>query len=92
MQFRDRVFEELGKSAGMENLLASEAKPVAATARATAPVDEGDYRDGIRIRIVERRYRLVALVVGEDWKTILVESKTGNLARALKKHKKGRYG
>ena len=89
VQFNNSFFEEMGKSAGVTNLIKDEAERVAAIARRNAPVDEGDYVAGIEVRIRESGRRNVALVVGTDWKTMLVESKTGNLVRALNESKSG---
>lgn len=82
-KFNNAFFEELGRSAGVTNLVRAKAEEVAAIARATAPVESGDYRDGIQVRVKQQK-RSVALVVGTDPKTLLVEAKTGNLARALR--------
>lgn len=88
VEFNDKFFEEMGKSAGVTQLCQEAAQKVLATAQASAPVDEGDYRDGLEIRVKQSRTRNTVLVVGTDWKTMLIESKTGNLARALKQVKK----
>lgn len=84
VEFNDRFFEEIGKSAGVTKLSRQKAEAVLAAARASAPVDSGDYRDRLAIEVKEAKYRNVILVKGSDWKTMLIESKTGNLARALK--------
>jgi hypothetical protein len=89
VKFNNAFFEDLSRSAGVVNLVTAAAEEVAATARSTAPVDSGDYRDGIKV-VLKYQRRAVALVVGTDAKTMLVESKTGNLARALKARSKGR--
>lgn len=89
VKFNNAYFEALSRSAGVVNLVMAAAQKVASTARSTAPVDSGDYRDGIKVELKYQR-RAVALVVGTDPKTMLVESKTGNLARALKANTKGR--
>ncbi|QJU52931.1 HK97 gp10 family phage protein [Herbiconiux sp. KACC 21604] len=89
MKFNNAFFEELGNSAGVVDLVKQAAEDVAATARATAPVDSGAYRDSIHVEVIpNRKTRTVALVVADDPKTMLIESKTGNLARALKGTKK----
>lgn len=90
MQFNNAFFEELGKSAGVTNLVRTVAEDVARRARASAPRDTGDYADGITVRMKVQERRSVALVVGTDPKTLLVESKTGNLVRALQTKKRGR--
>lgn len=83
MKFNNSFFEELGRSAGVTKLVTDKAEQIAAIARSTAPVDTGDYRDGIKVEL-KHQDRSVALVVGTDPKTMLIESKTGNLVRALK--------
>jgi hypothetical protein len=84
MKFNDRYFEELGTSAGVTKLVEGKAESIANRARSTAPVDTGEYRDGIEVETKRARYRNVALVVGTDPKTLLVEAKTANLLRALR--------
>ena len=53
-------------------------------AKAHAPVDTGAYRDGLQIEEVKHAHRTACMVVGTDPKTLLVESRTGNLRKALK--------
>lgn len=89
MQFNDKFFDEIMKSAGVEALVKDAAERVLVTARRTAPVDTGAYRDGLAIDRKLAQYRVVYRVVGHDAKTVLVEAKTGNLARALKTAKRG---
>ena len=72
------------RSAGVEALCRARAEDALAIAQSTAPVDTGDYRGGLAIEKVPHRYRDTYEVVGHDRKTLLVESRTGNLARALK--------
>lgn len=89
VQFNNAFFNELSKSAGVVQLTVAAAQRIAATARANAPVASGAYRRGITVRL-KYQQRAVALVVGTDRKTMLVESRTGNLARALRANGKGR--
>lgn len=84
VKFNDGFFTEIGTSPAVTGLLLTKAGAVAARARSTAPVNTGDYKRRIVVRIRRSRYRNVAIVEGMDWKTLLIESKTGNLARALK--------
>lgn len=88
MDYNDAFFERLGKSAEVTGLCSDVANRVASVARATAPRDTNDYAEGISVEIVERDRRNVALVVARDEKSMLIESKTGNLARALNQVKK----
>lgn len=85
VKFNPKFFDQIGKSAGVERLTKNAADKVLQEARATAPVDSGDYKAGLHIEKGQSRYRTVYRVVGDDWKTLLVEAWTGNLARALKK-------
>jgi hypothetical protein len=83
MEFNDRFFKDLLVSAPVENLVMNAAEEVAAQARATAPVDTGGYRSGI---VVTKKYqeRVVGLVQATDPASMIVEAKTGNLARAVR--------
>lgn len=84
MEFNSSFFEKLGRSPEVTALCVSKAEQVAGIARSAAPVDSGDYRDEIRVEVQPRSDRNAAVVVASDWKSLLIESKTGNLARALK--------
>jgi hypothetical protein len=88
VEFNQAFFDNIMKSAGVEQLTKSAAEKVASIARSTAPVATGSYRDQIRVVVRESRYRRVYRVIGNDPKTLLIESRTGNLARALKAAKK----
>jgi len=86
--FNQSYFNAILRSAGIEALCQAKAENALAIAKSTAPVRTGAYRDGLAIEKAPRHYRDAWLVVGHDWKTLLVESKTGNLLRALKAVKK----
>lgn len=88
VQFNDSFFEKLGRSPEVTQLCVDVAQKIAATARATAPRGTGDYADSIGVEVVSRHRRNAALVIATDPKSLLVESKTGNLARALNQVKK----
>jgi hypothetical protein len=83
VEFNNAFFDELGRSAGVVALTDEAAERVAAAARANAPRDTEAYVNGI---VVRRKFqdRAVSLVVGTDPKTMLIEAKTGNLARSIK--------
>lgn len=91
MQFNEEFFQELSRSPGVEALVLQVAEEVAADIRATAPVDTGAYKKGFQVRL-KRQKRSVALVVGTDPKTLLIESKTGTMVRALQRAKKRSRG
>jgi hypothetical protein len=84
VKFNDAFFTQLGTSGPVTAILLRKALRVASQAKATAPVDTGAYKRRIVVRIKRSRYRNVAIIEGLDWKTLLIESKTGNLARAIK--------
>lgn len=85
VDFNESFFDAIMHSAGVESLCRQKAEAVLQQAKATAPVDTGDYRDGIEIKVVHHAHRDTYQVVGTDAKTMLIESKRGTLARALKK-------
>lgn len=88
IDFNPEFFDGIMKSAGIAKLSKEVAEKAAAVARSTAPYKTGDYQRGIKVEKRESRYRAGYRVVGTDWKTMIIESKTGNLARALKAAKK----
>lgn len=59
------------------------AKRIAAAARASAPVETGEYRDSIAAFTDLHSDRVVAHVATTAPHGLLVEAHTGNLARAL---------
>jgi hypothetical protein len=58
------------------------AEKAAARARASAPVESGEYRAGIRV-VSDTTDRAVERVVATAPHSALIESQTGNLKRAL---------
>lgn len=88
MRFNAQFFEQILNSQGISRMCEERANAAAAIARRTAPVDSGDYQRGITVQTKKIGDRVSGLVVGNDWKTLLIESKTGNLARALRAAKR----
>lgn len=83
-KFNGAFLDDLSKTPEVVALCMAPAQKIAGAARASAPVGEtGNYRDGIRVRVKYQR-RAVVLVEATDEKSMLIESKTGNLARALR--------
>lgn len=76
------AIEAMLKEDGVRTTLADLADRVVVAAKATAPVASGDYRESIHRESVTTD-RAVERVVASDWKSHLVEARTGNLARAL---------
>lgn len=76
-------FQKLAHSARVGAACKAEAEKIAALARSTAPVDSGDYANSIHVVIEDHPTRITAQVVASDWKSLIIESITGNLARAV---------
>lgn len=88
VQLNDAFFEQLGRSPEVTQLCVDVAERIAAAARATAPRDSNEYANSIHVEVVRRGRRNAALVIADDEKSLLIESRTGNLARALNQVKK----
>lgn len=84
VHFNDAFFDEILNSAGVRAMTRGAAEKALGVARANAPVDTGAYRDGLEVMAVQHAHRTTFMVVGTDAKTMLVESRTGNLRKALK--------
>lgn len=89
VEFDQGFFDSLMRSAGIQSLQQAAAQRVLAAAQASAPVKTGAYKRGLRIAKADHKYRTTYLVEGTDPHTLLVEAKTGNLARALKSAGRG---
>ncbi len=84
VKFNEKFFQKLMDSAEVRSLTVAAAQKALATAQANAPVDTGEYKAGLQVKVEKHRDRTVAIVEGTDPKTLLVESKTGNLKKALR--------
>lgn len=87
VDFNNSFFDEMLNSAGVRALTRGAAEKALNIARANVPVDTGAYRDGLQVEAVQHAHRTTYRVVGTDAKTMLIESQTGNLVKALKKAK-----
>ena len=87
VDFNNSFFDEMLNSAGVRALTRGAAEKALNIARANSPVDTGAYRDGLQVEAVQHAHRTTYRVVGTDAKTMLIESQTGNLVKALKKAK-----
>lgn len=88
VEFNPRFFEAVLRQPRVERLVDAVAEGALAKMRADAPRDTEEYVNGLHIEHRESRYRRVTRVVGSDEKTLLIESKTGNMARGLKQAKR----
>lgn len=84
VDFNQAFFDAMLKSAGVQALTRGAAEKALGVARANAPVDTGAYRAGLAVKAVQHAHRTTYQVVGTDPKTMLVESRTGNLVKALR--------
>lgn len=87
VDFNNSFFDEMLNSVGVRALARGAAEKALNIARANAPVDTGAYRDGLQVEAVQHAHRTTYMVIGTDAKTMLIESQTGNLVKALKKAK-----
>lgn len=85
VDFDEGFFDEVLNSPNVRAQVDLAAARMLAEARAKAPVDSGRYRDSLHIEHVEHAHRQTALVVADSDNAMLVESQTGNLARARRK-------
>lgn len=84
IDFNEAFFDEILNSAGVRAMTRGAAEKALAEAKRNAPVDTGAYRDGLGVQAVQHAHRTTYVVVGNDAKTMLVESQTGNLRKALR--------
>lgn len=84
VEINEAFFEELGNSPGVVAMCEQVAEGIAAKARGSAPVDSGDYRNSIKVKRASRSGRVAFLVVSDDPAALVIEAKTGNLARAAR--------
>lgn len=81
--------DELARSPEIVAAVMAVAEQIAVQARSTAPVASAAYRESIKTRL-KFQERAVGVVYSDDPKALVVESKTGNLARAAKKNARRR--
>lgn len=74
--------KEVLNSSEVRDMLTDKAEDVLAAAKASAPVDTGEYRDSLGI-VQDTTDRAVVRVASTAPHGMIVEAKTGNLARAL---------
>lgn len=82
LKLNHRGIGELLNSDEVGDMLEEKMRPALARAKATAPVDSGDYRDGLHLERIHTD-RVVVRIVGSTDHDLAVEADTGNLARAL---------
>jgi transcriptional/translational regulatory protein YebC/TACO1 len=88
VHFNQKYFDQIMKTAAVDSMVKEKAEEALKIAKATAPVDTEDYKNGLKIEKAIHKYRDTYLGVGTDAKSLLVEAQTGNLARAIRAVKK----
>lgn len=83
LTWKPNAILKLGRESGIDKKLHEEAVKVMREAQRLAPVDTGAYRDSIHV-VQSKAKRGGYLVVSDDWKVFLVESKHGTLKKALR--------
>lgn len=90
LQWDNAAMDELARGAGIAGAVMDATEDIAQTARTDAPVGATqEYRTSIKTAL-KYQERAVGLVYSDDDKALIVEAKTGNLARAVKKNARRR--
>lgn len=87
VDFNEGYFRSVLRTPPVEAVVKERAQAVLAAAQATAPVDTGAYKRGLHLVKHSAEFRDAWQVEGSDEKTMIIESRTGNLARAVKRTK-----
>lgn len=88
-EFDNAAMDALARGPGITAAVVAAAERIADQVRSGAPVKDGDYKASIRVSVKQQR-RSVALVESTDPKALVIESKTGVMARAAKKSARSR--
>lgn len=83
-EFDDNALDALARGPEITGAVVDAAERIAAQVRSDAPVDTGDYKASIEVSVKQQR-RSVGLVISTDPKALIIEAKTGVMARAAKK-------
>lgn len=88
VEINEKFFNKIGHDQSISQLTHTIAEAAAIEARATAPYDTGDYQRSIHTRKVTSKRRTMWQVIADDWKSAILEAKTGNLRKAVNRAKK----
>ena len=89
MEFENGYFEALLRSAPVRAVVDEATERVAEKARSTAPEGGGDYKGKITTG-GKMQDRYVGVVTANARHSLIVEARTGNLARAVRSSGRGR--
>jgi len=82
--FDDDEMDRLARGPGITGAVVQAGERIADQIRADAPTDTQKYKNSIIVTVKQQR-RSVALVQSTDPKALIIEAKTGVMARAAKK-------
>lgn len=82
VKISSREIQRILNSDGVRDYLVDRMQSVEDVAKANAPIDTGNYLSSINLRVVYTD-RVVARVYADAPHSLVVESRTGNLSRAL---------
>ncbi|MDK6399570.1 hypothetical protein QP426_00640 [Pauljensenia sp. UMB1235] len=85
VNFNQKYFDEILRSAGVEGLTKKTAERAFEIAYKEAPFRTGEYQGKLELGTKEAKYRRVYQVEGHARHTLRVEARTGHLARSLRK-------
>lgn len=88
-EFNNSALDALTRDPGIVSAVQAATERIAATVRADAPVDSGQYKAGIRTGL-KFQERVVGIVEATDEKSLLIEAQSGIMARAVKKNARKR--
>nr|DAZ16574.1 MAG TPA: hypothetical protein [Caudoviricetes sp.] len=84
IKFNERFFDQILNSPQVQGLCKAKAAVALANAQARAPVKTGAYRDSLHLASKKHAHRTTWMVESDSDHALAVESRTGNLTRALK--------
>lgn len=85
IDFDEMFFDRTLNSPAVRGLVDQAAYQALGEAKATAPVDSGEYRDSLHIEHVMHAHRQTAVVAADVPYALDVEARHGTLTRAAKK-------
>lgn len=84
IRFDNDALDALARGPGITGAVMRETNRIATIIVSDAPVASGEYKAGIRTAL-KHQERSVGLIEATDEKSLLIEAKTGIMARAVKK-------
>lgn len=89
MTVKNWDLDALSRSPEIAGAVMKATERIAQTIRNEAPVDSGDFQAGIKTHL-KYQQRAVGVVEATDEKSLIIEARTGVMARAVKKNARRR--